>query len=508
MNNCVNISNELLGKFRDFVSERMGLYYNDANLLTLLKGVEKATNTFGYRDVKTCIQQMLKIKWNEAEIQTLASYLTVGETYFFRHIEQYDYFIDKILKKELLASPNHKELKIWSAGCCTGEEAYTFAIMLKHNLPLLNRKLKVTIVGTDINPVYLAKAKEGLYSKHSFRKTPKNIVNKYFTKMDKMNYKLNSEIKEMVTFDYLNLGTDSYPLKKKNVYDFDVVFCRNVFIYFNEKTIEDVVSRMQKTLRKNGCFFVSPTETMMIPRSIFHAVRTDKLMIFKKTVSKQHKTLLPLKATKNLTDKKSSSASYKKAKPIEKIGRNAVKQKQFDQIKEKPISLENVMQSVDVLMKDGRYEALIPLIKDDILQKTKNKQLLRYAYQMLTNVYVNIGEVEEAIKVCKKAIASDKLSPEMHYLHSTVLFNAGKRDEAIVALKKVLYLNNQHIMANFTLGNLYRNLGRRKNAEKYFKKTLSFLNILPKTQELYDSGGITAGNLINMVDDIIKAENI
>ncbi len=188
-------------------------------------------------------------EWNK-----LIDELTINESYFFR-IPQHFEFLSKIIV-ELVEKK--EKINILSEGCCTGEEPYTIAIVLKENLSPEALK-KIEILGTDVNRKNLAMAKEGIFSKRKVSFCPENIKNKYFT-FKNNKYYLSNEIKKMCIFKYHNLLDYNYLnyFGKK----FDIIFFRNVMIYFKKDTNIKIMEEMYKLLEEDGYLFTGASESL------------------------------------------------------------------------------------------------------------------------------------------------------------------------------------------------------------------------------------------------------
>ena len=178
--------------------------------------------------------------------------LTTNETWFFRHPEHF-----KILKKDVLPKilkrKKNKQLNIWSAGCSCGAELYSILITIKEAGADYSN-LRVNILGSDISYGAIQMAKQGIYNNYILKNTDKNILDKYFDRVDNENFKIKEELKQNVTFEYLNL-LESWPPRT-----FDIIFCRNTMIYFNEETKVKLIKRFFKALELDGYFFTSINE--------------------------------------------------------------------------------------------------------------------------------------------------------------------------------------------------------------------------------------------------------
>ncbi|WP_284697569.1 protein-glutamate O-methyltransferase CheR [Thermoanaerobacterium sp. RBIITD] len=187
-------------------------------------------------------------------------YITINVTEFFRNIEQWN-----ILKLEILPKLIKKNMRIWSAACSTGEEPYSLAMILSEFIDLS----QVFILATDIDESVLEKAKKGIYNKKSVEKIPKEYFYKYFSKHGENTYIISEELRKNINFKKHDLLIDKYPE------NFDLIICRNVLIYFNDKAKDDIYKKINLSLSDEGVFFVGSTEQIIFPYKYnFEPVKT------------------------------------------------------------------------------------------------------------------------------------------------------------------------------------------------------------------------------------------
>ncbi len=520
------VSDELFKTFRDFVSKKMGLYFLDTRRQDLLRGVQHAADTFGYKDIETCMTQLLKVDWTDKQIQTLASYLTVGETHFCRHKEHMNYFVEKILRDS--AFYKRKSLKIWSAGCCTGDEAYTLAIMLHETIPFID-KCDISILATDINPVFMNIAKEAIFTRNSFRETPELLQKKYFKHIGRNQYQLAPKIKKMVKVRYLNLVSDTYPLKSNNTDSFDVIFCRNVFIYFQNETVSKICKRFKSALNDDGYFFVSPTETFMVP-NLFKKDRYNSAFIFRNSSieNKRYKIVDGKFKTRTTSTGKviKPSVNYdsmlegnivdniKKVnttfKSINTTLGNVKKFKRPKVINKLPVKTKavgkdekKILSTAKELNSKGNFttsvKMLEKLIKDTLSAKIKNG-----AYIELSRAYSSLGKMDRSIECCKQAIALDKMNPSIYFLYASLHMESGKIDESIEFFKKTLYFDSNYIVAHFMLGNLFLTFNKKTEAQRHFRNAENLLSKEQPSNIVKDSKGLTAKKMKEMIINLMK----
>lgn len=195
----------------------------------------------------------------DAELLQLFERVTTNETSFFRDQKQLDVVRDKVLPAVMEGQKGGvKELSIWCAGCSSGEEPYTLGIMLHEMLRMSIIGWRIRITANDLSPAMLAKAKAGLYNDHALRTTPKDIVDRYFTK-EPGGYRIHPKVQKLVQFGPINLNDT---LAVKRVPRSQVVFCRNVIIYFDDEMKKKVISGFYDNLQPGGYLVLGHSESI------------------------------------------------------------------------------------------------------------------------------------------------------------------------------------------------------------------------------------------------------
>ncbi|MCA1990606.1 MAG: protein-glutamate O-methyltransferase CheR [Coleofasciculus sp. S288] len=195
---------------------------------------------------------------NHQEWQNLITLVTNGESFFFRDKEQFLILRNHILPELIQRKKNHKVLRLCSAGCSSGEEPYSLAILLKELIPDLEQ-WNLTILGIDINQVALQKAKTGVYRPWSFRNVSPEIKRRYFRAIDN-EYCLDPSIKQMVKFQTVNLVKTPFPQSSSDLRELDLILCRNVFIYFGASAIAKVLNKFYHSLQPLGYLITGHSE--------------------------------------------------------------------------------------------------------------------------------------------------------------------------------------------------------------------------------------------------------
>ncbi|OGW57629.1 MAG: hypothetical protein A2Y48_09050 [Nitrospirae bacterium RIFCSPLOW2_12_42_9] len=480
------ISSHHLSRLSEFVASVMGLNFPEDRWSDLERGITSAAREFGFSDTMVFINHLISSPLTRDRVETLASYLTVGETYFFRDKETFNVLEGQILPELISLKGNEgKCLRIWSAGCSTGEEPYSIAILINRLIFDL-KEWNITILATDINPCFIKKALTGVYTGWSFRDTPTWVKEGYFKKTKEGYYEILPKIKKMVTFSYLNLAEDVYPSLLNNTNGMDLIFSRNVLMYFSPDSTKKAVKGFFNSLVADGILMVSPAEVMTIRSAQFVPVNFPGVTLYRKNAVKKD-----INGIRKKVRDDNPPPSMGGGEGEGKIGEG--EQKVFSD------EINNVMASIykeaNLLYQEGRYSDAEDRLTWLLSHGPDNQMVCA----LLARTYANQGRLDEALKWCEKSLSSDILNPACHYLLATVLLEQGQIDEAIKSLKKVLFLDNNFILAYFVLGNIMLSRSRYRVSMKYFKNAVELLTTYMPEDVLPESDGITAGRLLEII---------
>jgi chemotaxis protein methyltransferase CheR len=495
-----------LSKISELIAERTGLHFPVNRLHDLERGICSAAREFGFKDAESCIRWLLSSPLSKEQIEVLASYLTVGETYFFREKKSFE-MLEKHLLPDLIRSRqgNEKSLRIWSAGCCTGEEPYSIAILLSKMIPDI-KDWNITILSTDINPRFLKKASAGVYTDWSFRDTPLAIKERYFKRTKEGRFEILPSIKKMVTFSYQNLVEDSYPSLLNNTNAMDIIFCRNVLMYFDHEYQRKVIQNLYRCLVDGGWLIVSPSETSHVLFSQFVTFNFPGAILYRKAVAGDKIQVSGFEMQD--ASFKSKDASYKMQEIIppsheyefipeptqEIVSPEPEKAEEIEETRSEEPQQGSYLEALE-LYKKGRYTEVIKKV-EDLFSKNEETSM---AMGLLIRAFANQGRLSEASEWCNKAIDANKLDPSLHYLLATIFQEQGAIDEAIKSLKRALYINPDFVLAYFTLGNLNFSQNKFKESEKHYENALALLHDYRNDEILLESEGINAGRLKEII---------
>jgi chemotaxis protein methyltransferase CheR len=256
------------GKLSSFVYEELGIKMPPAKKIMLQSRLQKRLAALKMESFKDYIEYVFSKEGQGEEIIKMIDLITTNKTDFFRESSHFDYLTKTALPEMYSASKYKKTIKIWSAGCSSGEEPFTIAIVLKEFFES-HPDFDFEIFATDISLRILQKAITAIYPEDRISTVPENLKRKYFLRSkDKMNrtVRLVPEIRSKVVFQRLNFMDPHYSVER----EFDIVFCRNVLIYFDRDTQQQVITKLASKLRFDGIFFLGHSESitnMKVPLS-------------------------------------------------------------------------------------------------------------------------------------------------------------------------------------------------------------------------------------------------
>lgn len=453
------LPDQLMMRLSDQLAMQTGLHFPPARWGDLEWGIAAAAPVFGMPDTESCAQRLLSAPLTRYQIEVLAGHLTVGETYFFREKASFE-ALEQSVFPELLHSrrPATQRLRIWSAGCCTGEEPYSIAMLLDQLLPDAE-EWNITLLATDIDPAFLRKAIEGVYGEWSFRGAPAWVRKRYFRRMGSARFEIQPAIRRQVAFSCLNLAGDVYPSLTNNTNAMDVILCRNVLMYFTPAQARKVIENLRRSLADGGWLIVSPVEASNSLFSGFAAVNFPGATFYRKLADSPSPVIAPGPSPEtSLPESLIADVASASATPLHA---------------DHPVA---------------KPDAAVPFeVNSDEAPSRRAR------------VCANQGRLTEAAAWCEQAIAADRFNPAHQYLFAIIRQELGQNDDAAQSLRRALYLDPDFVLAYFALGNLCLTQGQRREAERHFANALALLRTHPDDEPLPESDGLTAGRLMEII---------
>lgn len=276
----IRISDEEFLQLRDFIYEKSGIFVDVKRKYLFESRFSKRLGELGLSNFSDYIKY-LKFDMKKAEeLKKLFELVTTNETSFYRDIKQLEAFRDNVLKEKIdeQRKAGKLELNIWSAGCSSGEEPYTLAMLLFEVLRMELPKWRITITAVDLSPAMIARAQKGVYGEYAFKTTPDEIKKRYFTE-ESGGFKIKPEVQKLIRFRQMNLN-DALGLKQ--VPRSHIVFCRNVIIYFDEDMKKRVVGSFYDNLLPGGYLMLGHSETLHKISQTFKPIYHPGTIAYKK----------------------------------------------------------------------------------------------------------------------------------------------------------------------------------------------------------------------------------
>lgn len=270
---------EEFGMIRDFIHEKSGIFFAE-NKMYLLKN--RLIKRMGELEIKSYRDYFYHVKYDTSltEFKELMNQVTTNETSFFRNEPQLLSFSEEVLPLLIRAKKEGggpKSIKIWSAGCSTGEEPYTLAIMITEKLGSL-AGWSVEIIANDISEQVLQQARKGEYSGITMRNVKPSVLDRFFDQVGDI-HRVKSEIKSLVKFSHINLNE---PRQMSMHSGFDTIFCRNVMIYFSDEVKRQIVRGYYNSLQPGGYFYIGHSETLHGVSKAFKLVYFKNALVYQK----------------------------------------------------------------------------------------------------------------------------------------------------------------------------------------------------------------------------------
>jgi chemotaxis protein methyltransferase CheR len=421
-NAAAHFSPGMLASISLRIEALLGLSYPSHRHEELADILLKALPDLGFKTPAEFFHWLQGSAFSLEDAARLSTCLTIGETYFFREnnniIALEERILDKLIREHRKTA---RRLRIWSAGCATGEEAYLLAILLLRKLQDIG-EWDIQIIGTDINPESIRKAKTGQYRPWSFRQMPEGWREQFFIRVDRDLYQVEPELSRQVSFEVANLINDPRPGP------FDLIICRNVFIYFSERAIRQVLEKFSGCLTPHGWFITSATEAWPVQQTgILRVDEHSHGALFRRKGGELLEEVLtppPAAVWPPDDDKTAGALSFHLAEP---------------EIRPE----EPVLSRRPLAVPAGRHagRAKEP-VEDDAAAAVcrKAKEL------------AGVGKIEKAMAVCTEFLDKEPETLEVLLLLALLQQEAGETGKAKATLRKILYLEPDHIMALVRLG--------------------------------------------------------
>jgi chemotaxis protein methyltransferase CheR len=486
------LDDETLIRFNQLVQERTGLTNNIHRRESFCRAIHESAARAGLSDLEHYYNTLLAYPTDSPLWEDLVKSLTIGETYFFRDPEQLQALREHIFPEIIARHWNDHTLRIWSAGCATGEEAYTLAIMLRQLLPDVDQ-WNVTILATDLNKKFLDQARLAQYRCWSFRQADPAIYKTYFVQQGDI-YQLSSTIQNMVSFSYLNLIEETYPSRASQIFNLDLILCRNVTIYLPEPVIRKIAGRFYHCLNPEGWLVLGPSESN---DQVFHQFKPYHFhyaVAYKKTDSHHQKDYFSQERGSGFSSPQIEENSDLPVFDWDRW-RSSIVLPEETRLPPTLPEKENIGQHGFSLLKEKRYREARLFFADFLEKEPDNID----AHLAMAQIEANSGRLPEARRWVERVIEMNPLNEQAHYLLAVVSQEMDDLKQAFLSYKKAIYLEPNFVMAHFNLFLLHQKAGQSQDAARSRATVLHLLQNLPSDELLPGADDLTAADLMNIL---------
>jgi chemotaxis protein methyltransferase CheR len=440
-------TSDAFASFRDLIEERCGLHFDESQRRSLLASVNNRMQQLGVADIGEYYRRLRSraLAPMDEEFRQLINLVTNTETYFFRDWSHFRLLRHCVLPSLLAGRP--RTIRLWSAGCSSGEEAYSIAITLSEmGCHAAGSEWAFEIVGTDLNTDVLETARRATYSPRAVRNVPGNILRRYFTERDG-SYLLDEEVKRRVRFEYGNLARR--PMLTPSVKQQDVVFFKNVAIYFREPVADRLIQSLRESLVDGGYLVLGHAESLWQISKGFDVVEHGGAYCYRK-VDRPHRA-------------RSTATRKRRPRAISRIPHN-VEPIDPPKLVDLPGDYERSLAFFRAGDWSGAETLLIGLIDA--------WPTFVPAHVLLGGVYAHSGRYDRAMAEAEAMLRLSALEPRAHLLVGMVAARRHQYDEALQSLRRAIYLDDSLALAHFWLGNLYRDRGDIERASHEYQNVV------------------------------------
>lgn len=439
-----------LARFRELVRTQTGMTLLEARSADLERAVQRATAELGLTDADALYELLLDRPASSEALDALVSALNISETHFFRSADQIESLKQRILPELIDRRRPARRLRLWSAGCSTGEEPYTLAMLLARLLPDL-AEWDVLILATDINGRSLERARRGAYRAWSLRGTSALELAPYLISRGHC-FEVAPSIRAMVTFAALNLAEDVYPSPATNTTEMDLILCRNVLLYFDKEGTRAVVGRLRDALADGGSLLVSPTEVGL---GVFDGLTQDAR----------------------------ATGTYRKAEP-QSIAIGGRRRPGPPPARRAPGPAPPAPAS------RPRPSPGPPAPASACDAATAEAEAL---------ALWRAGDPQTALRQIEEMTGSHPLAAPLHYLHGLLLLEAERHEEALAAFRRCTYADPACALGHLSQVGLFARAGLRRRALAALENSARLVDDLDADTVFSLGDGVSVGDILELI---------
>jgi len=476
-------------RFRAAIVRRLGLRFEDAKLEFLGEVLQRRLEKL--KQPSDTYLRRLEDGSMSDDIGMLARDLTVGETYFFRNNDQFRALAEIVLPERLRAQATSKALRLLSAGCASGEEAYSIAMVVRETIP--DPTWSVSIRAVDINPAMLEKAARARFSAWALRETPPEIQAKWF-RPEGQDMILQEAVRAAVKFEERNLATDDAELWQPAAYD--VIFCRNVVMYFAPDQARALMARITRSLAPGGYLFLGHAETLRGLSDGFHLRHTHETFYYERKEHIGHPVAWPGQVRPQFIPPASVAtftdawvdAIREASERIEALIPARVATRLPDVTAPPARDMAGALD----LLRNERFTEALAYVRDLPPGSGRDPDALLLEAMLLAHG----GDLVAAEDTCGRLLMVDELNAGAHYVLALCRENSADRAGAAEHDRVAVYLDPTFAMPRLHLGLLARHAGDRNTARRELEQALLLLRSEDPSRLLLFGGGFNREALI------------
>jgi chemotaxis protein methyltransferase CheR len=419
--------------------------------------------------------------------------LTVPETYFFREPAQFDYIRREILPEIRQRLGADRSIRIWSAGCASGEEAYSLAMLCAQQ----GLARQTQILATDISPLALEKAREGVYGEWSLRgPSASAAAAREYLHAYGDGYRPAPAVRRLVRFELLNLALDVYPSFVTGTVALDLILCRNVLIYLARETISEVARRLYDSLAPGGWLITGGGDPSVETYADFASIVTPVGVFYRRPLKPTISRVLPVPPAfvAGAAGKWAAESAGECAAECDTIGDGL----EADDTAIRGMPAANAARpATDIAAAEFLHQAAAALLCGDyreVVRRTEQYENDPSACVLHIKALANL-EPQLALQAAAESAGRHALCPELHYLHAVLLMEFNRDAEAVQAVRRAVFLDRSLAIAHFTLGAILQRRGSWRDAQRHFRNARDLCAARPPDEIVPLTDGEPAGQL-------------
>jgi len=430
-------------------------------------------------------------------VEAIAAELTVGESFFLRNENHMALLRTHVIPQIIRDNHDRREIRAWSAGCAAGEESYSLAILLDEHLAT-SPHWQTSILGTDLNPMFLSRAREGWYRQWSFRQTKIQENSRYFTP-DRDGYRVQDHLRAKVRYQYLNLVKDVYPSPLNGTLGMDLILFRNVAIYLRNDVTLAILERLYQALRPGGWLLLGETEVTMAPALEFEVHRFDHATFHRKPLSARIDPASSVNVPGPVSVPVQDQGWLSARPPISTF-----------LIQNPPIVPKNpewtplpVASPATPAESEAPVSGIFPpraMTSDQVLLRKTFDPLVRsqIRFRMVQRM-LEAGQAADARSELEICLKENPLSVEAHLLQAGLAEDHGNLKQAEECYRRVLYLDRECAMAQFHLGLVLQQQGNERDGLRALKIARKLAQKHDPRELVEYSDGVCYGRIEEMI---------